>query len=97
MSPLWDFVAWIIGLYITVVIIDVVLSWLIAMDVINRRNHIVYIISDAFRRLTEPALRPIRRSLPDFGGLDISPLILIVFLLFLTKVVIFYLKYYLPI
>jgi YggT family protein len=97
MSPLWDFIAWIIGLYITVVVIHVILSWLIVLDVVNRRNHIVYMVADVFHRLTEPALRPIRRRLPDFGGLDISPLILILLLLFITNVVIVWLRVRLPI
>jgi YggT family protein len=94
---LWDFIAEIIGIYITVVVIHVILSWLIALDVISRRNPIVYTIADMFNRLTEPALRPIRRLLPDFGGLDISPLILILLLFFITNVVIVWLKMLLPI
>jgi YggT family protein len=96
MSPLWDFIADIVGLYIAVVFIYVILSWLIALDVIPRRNHIVYAISDVFRRLTEPALRPIRRRLPDFGGLDISPVILLLFLYFITRVVLVWLRLHLP-
>jgi YggT family protein len=67
------------------------------LDVVNRRNHVVYMVADVFQRLTEPALRPIRRRLPDFGGLDISPLVLILLLLFITNVVIVWLRVRVPI
>ena len=96
LSPLWRFIADVIGIYITVVIIHVILSWLIILDIVNRRNHIVYTIADVFRRLTEPALRPIRRRLPDFGGVDISPVILLLFLYFITRVVLVWLRLHLP-
>jgi YggT family protein len=94
---LWSFIADIIGIYITILVIHVILSWLLALDVISRRNPIVYAIADMFHRLTEPALRPIRNRLPDFGGLDISPLILILLLLFITNVVIVWLRMRIPI
>ncbi|MGC2602224.1 MAG: YggT family protein, partial [Rhodomicrobium sp.] len=77
MGPLLAFIAMIITLYIWVIIISAILSWLIAFDVVNRRNRVVYMIADSFYRLTEPALRPIRKRIPDLGGLDISPVILI--------------------
>ena len=81
------FIAMVITLYIWVVIIGAGLSWLIAFDVVNRRNRAVYTIADSLYRLTEPALRPIRKVLPDLGGLDISPVILILGLIFLRDVV----------
>jgi YggT family protein len=87
MHALIGFIAMVITLYIWVVIIGAVLSWLIAFDVVNRRNRAVYTISDALHRLTEPALRPIRKVLPDLGGLDISPVILILGLIFIRDVV----------
>jgi YggT family protein len=77
----------VISLYIWVVIISAIISWLIAFDVVNRRNRAVYTIADAMYRLTEPALRPIRRMLPDLGGVDISPVILILGLIFIRDVV----------
>jgi len=89
MGPLLGFIAMVISLYIWVVIISAILSWLIAFDVVNRRNRAVYMIADSFYRLTEPALRPIRKVLPDFGGIDISPVILILGLIFLRDVVIY--------
>jgi YggT family protein len=96
-ASLWDFIARLIGIYITILLIHLILSWLITLDVINRRNHFVYMISDAFRSLTDPALQPIRSRLPDLGGLDISPLLLILFLLFITDFVIYWLKVHVPI
>ncbi len=88
MHALLGFIAMVISLYIWVIIIGAILSWLIAFDVVNRRNRGVYTITDSLYRLTEPALRPIRRALPDLGGLDISPVILILGLIFIKDVVI---------
>jgi YggT family protein len=87
MHALIGFIAMVISLYIWVIIIGAILSWLIAFDVVNRRNRAVYTIADSLYRLTEPALRPIRKVLPDLGGLDISPVILILGLIFLRDVV----------
>jgi YggT family protein len=66
--------------YIWAVIIAAVLSTLSSFGVLDSRNRIVWTISDFFYRLTEPGLRPIRRRMPNFGGVDLSPLILIVVL-----------------
>jgi YggT family protein len=95
---LLDFIQMVIQFYIVVVFISVILSWLIVFDVVNRRNRAVYMFADSFNRMTEPALRPIRRRLPDLGGVDISPIILL-FILYLIKDVVigYYLKHYLPI
>lgn len=75
-----------IDFYIWVVIISAILSWLIAFNVINTSNRFVYTVSDALWRLTEPALRPIRRFMPNLGGVDISPVILILILFFAQRV-----------
>lgn len=88
MIALLQFIAQIISLYEYVVIISIILSWLIAFDVINRRNQAVYMISDSLQKLTEPLLRPIRNALPDFGALDLSPIVLILGLEFIRRVVI---------
>ena len=74
-----------IGLYIWVIIIGAILSWLVAFDVVNTRNRVVYMIGDFTHRLTEPALRPIRRVVPDLGGVDLSPLLLILLLFFVRR------------
>lgn len=71
-----------IGIYIWVILIQVILSWLIAFKVVNMQNQFVYMLSNTFYRLTEPALQPIRRFMPNLGGVDISPVILILLLYF---------------
>ena len=73
----------IIDIYVWVIILSAVLSWLVAFDIINMRNRFVYLVGDALSRITEPVYRPIRRFLPDMGGLDLSPLIVILGLWFL--------------
>jgi YggT family protein len=78
----------IIGLdfYIWVVIIWVIMSWLVAFNVINARNQFVGTVGNILQQLTEPALRPIRRFLPNLGGVDISPVVLILLIYFLQMV-----------
>lgn len=84
-----------LSLYKWILIIWVVLSWLISFNVVNTRNRFVYLLSDFLYRVTEPALRPIRRILPNFGGIDISPVILIFIIWFLQDFLIFDLPRYL--
>ena len=69
-----------IRIYIWLLIAQAVLSWLLAFGVVNRYNRAVALIGDFLYRVTEPALRPIRNFLPNFGGIDISPIILILLL-----------------
>ena len=87
MVPLIGFIVLVIDLYIWVVIAGAILSWLIAFNVVNTQNRFVYSVADMLYRITEPALRPIRSVLPNLGGIDISPVILILFLLFIRDVV----------
>ena len=87
MAPLIGFVVLVIDLYIWVVIASAILSWLVAFNVVNTNNRFVLMIADMLYRLTEPALRPIRNVLPNLGGIDISPVILILLLLFIRDVV----------
>jgi len=75
----------VIQLYIYILIASAILSWLIAFNVVNMRNQVVAMIAEALWRLTEPALRPIRRFLPNLGGLDISPVVLILLLIFVQN------------
>ena len=84
--PLLQVVSIAIDLYIWVVIAGVILSWLTAFNVVNTSNKAVYIIGDFIYRVTEPALRPIRKIMPDLGALDLSPIILILGLMFLQNV-----------
>ena len=87
MLPLIKFVAYVIDLYIWIVIGSAILSWLVAFNVVNTNNRVVLMIGDSLYRLTEPALRPIRNILPNLGGIDISPVVLILLLLFVRDVV----------
>lgn len=73
----------IITIYIWLLIASVVLSWLIAFNVVSTGNHVVYQLRDFLYRITEPLLRPIRNLLPSLGGIDISPVVLILALYFL--------------
>ena len=75
----------VVQLFIDVLIASAVLSWLVAFNVVNVRNPIVAQIGEVLYRLTEPVLRPIRNLLPNLGGVDISPIILILLLLFAQK------------
>jgi YggT family protein len=87
MVPLIGFIVQIINLYIFVVIAGAILSWLIAFNVVNTQNRFVFTVADILYRIIEPALRPIRRFVPNLGGIDISPVILILFLIFIRDVV----------
>ena len=75
--PILNFVSALLTFYIFVIFARVILSWLVAFDVANRRNALVAGLEDIAERLTEPAMRPLRRILPNMGGLDLSPLILL--------------------
>ncbi len=82
MYSLLALISTVIQIYIYVLIASAVLSWLIAFNVVNTRNQAVAMIADVLYRLTEPVLRPIRSILPNFGGLDLSPVVLILLLYF---------------
>jgi YggT family protein len=75
----------IINLFIVILIVQVIMSWLIAFNVVNTRNRFVYMIADIAFKITEPVLRPIRRILPSLGGLDLSPVVLILLLGFIQR------------
>lgn len=79
-----------LDLYFWVLIISAVLSWLVAFGVVNTRNRFVYTVGDMLHRLTEPALRPIRRWIPPMGGLDLSPIVVILIIIFLQRLIINY-------
>ena len=78
----------ILSIYIMLVFAQVVLSWLVAFNVVNTRNRFVYLVGDFLYRVIEPALRPIRRMLPSFGGIDVSPMVLLVALYFIRLLLI---------
>jgi YggT family protein len=85
MNPFLWLISTLIQLYIWILIANAVLSWLVAFNVVNPNNNVVRTIGEMLYRLTEPALRPIRQILPSLGGLDISPVILIILLIFVQR------------
>jgi len=76
-----------ITIYLWIIIINAVLSWLVAFNILNTQNRFVFSVLDATYKLTDPALSKIRRYLPSFGSIDISPVILILLLLFLRNLI----------
>jgi YggT family protein len=74
-------------IYLWVIIASAIFSWLYAFGVVNPRNQAVATIGRALYQLTEPALRPIRRYVPTFGGLDISPVILILIIILIREII----------
>ncbi len=90
MRALIEVIIYALQIYIYLLIAAAVLSWLIAFDIVNTRNQIVAMISDFLYRITEPALRPIRSMLPSLGGIDISPVILILIIIFIEKLILEY-------
>jgi YggT family protein len=87
MLELLGFISSLTTLYIYIIVASAVMSWLIAFNVVNAHNPFVRSLWQALNALTEPLMRPIRRRLPDLGGLDISPMVLILGCLFVQWVV----------
>lgn len=85
MAALVYVIVQILELYLWIIIIGAVLSWLVAFDVLNRNNRFVYVVSDFCHRLTEPVLRRVRRFIPNVNGIDLSPLVVIFFIIFLQR------------
>ncbi|MDB5618928.1 YggT family protein [Tardiphaga sp.] len=90
MRAILDIVLIILDLYVWLLIASAILSWLIAFNVVNTRNQFVAAIAEFLLRITEPVLGPIRRALPSLGGLDISPIVLILIIMFLQRVITYY-------
>ena len=72
-----------LNLFSWIIIASAIFSWLFAFNVVNPNNRFVGMIGESLYRITEPALRPIRRILPDLGGIDISPIVLLLLIMFL--------------
>ena len=77
----------IIDLYIWVLIINVIFSWLVAFNVLNTQNRFVNLVLEATDKLTDPPLNYIRKFLPNLGSIDISPIILILALIFIKDLI----------
>ena len=86
-EPLVWLILTVIDIYTYIVIIGVILSWLVAFNVINTSNKFVYMVGDMTHRLTEPALKPLRNMLPTLNGIDLSPMALILGLIVAKKIV----------
>ena len=80
----------VLDIYIWLLIAAAVLSWLIAFNVVNTRNQFVGMVADFLYRITEPALRPLRSVLPSLGGIDISPVILILVIILIKDIIVRY-------
>ncbi|MGA0563984.1 YggT family protein [Ancylobacter sp. VNQ12] len=85
-SLLWLFDT-IITLYVWILIASAILSWLVAFNVVNPHNQVVRSVGEFLWRVTEPVLAPLRRILPNLGGIDISPVVLIIGLYFIRNLV----------
>jgi len=77
----------IITIYLWVIIINAILSWLVAFNILNTQNRFVFSVLDATYKMTDPALNKIRRFLPTFGSIDLSPVVLILLLMFLRNII----------
>ena len=86
LGPIFGLIDIVLGLFVWILIFSVIMSWLISFNVVNSTNRVVYLIGDFLYRITEPALRPIRRFLPNLGGLDLSPLVLLLVVWFVRDV-----------
>ena len=77
----------IITIYLWIIIINAILSWLVAFNILNTQNRFVFSVLDTTHKMTDPALNKIRRFIPTFGSVDISPIILILILMFLRNII----------
>jgi YggT family protein len=87
MRAILDVLLVVLQLYTYVIIAAAILSWLVAFNVVNRYNEVVRSIWNLVTALTEPLLRPIRGMVPNFGGIDISPVILLLGIFFLERII----------
>lgn len=90
MNPFLWLILTILQLYTYVILAMVIMSWLVAFGIVNRSNPYVRQVGYALDRLTDPLLRPIRRLLPDLGGLDISPIVLLLAIWFLQYAIMYW-------
>ena len=87
MIPIIETLLFVLNIYWWIIILAAVFSWLYAFNVVNPRNQVVSTIGNFLFRITEPALRPIRNMLPNLGGIDISPIILLLVIFFIQSVI----------
>ena len=87
MRAILEVILIVLDLYVWLLIASAILSWLIAFNVVNTRNQFVAAVAEFLYRITEPVLAPIRSFMPSLGGLDISPIILILLILLVQKLI----------
>jgi YggT family protein len=90
MRAILDIILIVLDLYVWLLIASAILSWLIAFNVVNTRNQFVAAVAEFLYKITEPVLAPIRNVMPNFGGLDISPIIVILIIMFIQRVITYY-------
>ncbi|MCA6111738.1 YggT family protein [Bradyrhizobium cenepequi] len=90
MRAVLDILIIILDLYVWLLIAAAILSWLVAFNVVNTRNQFVSAVAEFLYRITEPVLAPIRNIMPNLGGLDISPIIVILLIMFIERVIMYY-------
>jgi YggT family protein len=90
MRAILDIILIVLELYVWLLIAAAILSWLVAFNVVNTRNQFVSMVGEFLYRITEPLLAPIRSVMPNLGGLDISPIILILIIYFIERVIQYY-------
>lgn len=91
MLPILDVIMLALRIYTCLILASVIISWLVAFGVTNMRNDFVRMIYESLQRVVEPALVRIRRYMPDLGGIDLSPIILLLIIFFIQQVIIHYL------
>ena len=91
MRALLDLILLVLQIYWYIVLVMIIMSWLVAFNVVNTRNQFVNQVWRILNQLTDPVLRPIRRMLPNFSGLDLSPLVVFVAIYFIQQVIARYL------
>jgi YggT family protein len=90
MRPFLEVIIYLLDAYWWVVIIAVIVSWLIAFNVVNTRNQIVGMIADFLYRITEPVFRQVRGWLPNLGGIDFAPLIVLLIIYIIERMIVLY-------
>jgi len=90
MRSILNIILIVLDIYIWLLIAAAVLSWLVAFNVVNSRNQFVAMVGDFLYRITEPVLRPIRSVLPGLGGIDVSPVVLILLIILIKDIIVRY-------
>ena len=90
MRSILSIILLVLDIYIWLLIAAAVLSWLVAFNVVNTRNQVVAMVGDFLYRITEPVLRPIRNILPNLGGIDVSPVVLILIIILIKDIIVRY-------